>query len=230
LKFDKEKRRYIREDGSVISSREMRKLVDETTVTAALYLMTIAERARSEDAAELQLFADEMRSIVRSSHRAFAVVAFGGIEQMTDDAWNFADEREQFHAGFLDAYLSQVFMNAIKRDATFVARSALYAAAGYSTYESAVALRESAAGMTLYRRRLDAAAQNCEECKVYEKLGWRLIHTLPNIGEKCSCRARCRCFFQFKKGTLEDIDDSQVTPLTSREREICERYEVRIAA
>jgi hypothetical protein len=49
----------------------------------------------------------------------------------------------------------------------------------------------------LWERRVLSNVENCAECITYANTGWVTIGTLPNIGDRCSCKANCKCSFYY---------------------------------
>ncbi|MBW4580709.1 MAG: hypothetical protein KME42_14180 [Tildeniella nuda ZEHNDER 1965/U140] len=49
-------------------------------------------------------------------------------------------------------------------------------------------------------RRIRDSRESCDDCVGYAAQGWVDIGSLPNPGDKSSCRSMCRCSKQFDKG------------------------------
>jgi hypothetical protein len=49
----------------------------------------------------------------------------------------------------------------------------------------------------LMKRKLDGQAQHCQDCLDYAARGIVPIGTLPLPGQRCACRARCRCSIEY---------------------------------
>lgn len=49
----------------------------------------------------------------------------------------------------------------------------------------------------LWERRVLSNVENCAECIGYAATGWVIIGTLPNIGDRCTCKANCKCTFYY---------------------------------
>lgn len=203
FKWDNEKRRYIDENGKTVSMSTVRSWIDSLSVSLALSFMARAMRvqANSLDPAD---WSQEMRGDIVSLHYGMTAAAMGGVTQMSNDDWLAAESEIDRQEGFFDQFFAGVVSSAVKLDGDFVQRNGLYGLAGFATYENAVVSREFGAGMNLYRRVLDPGAENCEDCVSYTRLGWQTRAQLPEIGHSV-CRVRCRCHFQFKIGTLDEV-------------------------
>jgi hypothetical protein len=214
LHWDPEKRRFVTSDGKVVQQRTVTNWVERAAAAVALLLLLKARKVQESFTYQtLHDWASTMRQYVPAMHRAGVIVASGGVAQMTAPAWDYADERVNFHSQYLDDFVSQVSTGEVDTTSdAFTARTALYPAAMYSSYSGGIVLRETSAGMNLYKRTLDPGAEHCkpnadfpEACPEYAARGWSPIGSLPNIGEECPCRVRCRCHFDFKKGSLADL-------------------------
>jgi len=53
-------------------------------------------------------------------------------------------------------------------------------------------------GMTMMRRNSRHDKRVCEDCLMYDSMGWMPIGALPPPGERCRCHDRCRCFVEYK--------------------------------
>lgn len=201
--WDKEKRRYVDANGKTVSSSSVRSWVDALTVALSLMFMGRAQKVQ-QGHLDPSDWSREMESDITALHYGTASAALGGVTQMSGDDWIDAEKKIQTQQGFFSQLTGSVFSGAIPLDGSFVQRNGLYALAGFSTYENTVVGREFGAGLNLYRRVLDPAAENCPDCIEYAKLGWQTRAQLPEIGQSV-CRVRCRCHFAFKTGTLDEI-------------------------
>jgi hypothetical protein len=129
---------------------------------------------------------------------------------MQPDDWTRAERAIETQQGFFRNFAAEASAGALTLSAAFIARSGMYALAGFSTYENNVVEREfNSANVNLYRRVLDVSAENCEDCINFARLGWQTRAQLPEIGDSI-CRVRCRCHFVFKTGTLDDIGKTRI--------------------
>lgn len=162
----------------------------------ALLLLFIA-RARDLFAQELSFndWFEECQRDLDSLHRAAAAMAFGGFAQMQSDDHSLVEGFIFAQLAYFRNFAVLVYQDQLSEKKT-AARSALYIAAAYSTYENSRAHREQKAGMLLYKR-MTKPGNNCEECLEYALRGFQIIGALPGIGQECSCHSNCRCYFVF---------------------------------
>jgi hypothetical protein len=205
--WDPVKRRFIDENGKTVRSDTLRKWVDDTTLAIGLYFILLSQRVQSGEIT-MSEWAAQMRADLTAMHLAMTAVAFGGDEQVDEDGWSYASQVILTQQGYFNNFHADYVFSGKEIDDSAVARTAMYAAAGYLTFENAVALRESKAGMTLYRRNT-AGGEVCPECVDYAARGWQPIGTLPPIGTSSRCMVRCRCWFSYRTGTMADVAAEQ---------------------
>ncbi|MGL5878020.1 MAG: hypothetical protein ACRC2V_09615 [Xenococcaceae cyanobacterium] len=61
----------------------------------------------------------------------------------------------------------------------------------------------------MWERRIRQAKESCVECIAIASLSWQAINTLSRIGENCSCKANCKCVFEYSNSITmpEDTHD-----------------------
>jgi hypothetical protein len=77
------------------------------------------------------------------------------------------------------------------------ARLELHVKANSQTADIARTQSHIKAGFT-EERRLTTAIESCKECLLYARTGWIQINKLPDIGQKCQCKANCKCYKEYK--------------------------------
>ena len=204
--WNAEKRRYERPNGDVVTNAELRSWVDDfaaalvvlfmgraRAVVDALANISIDEQAFRD---AFSVWNDQTRADIRGGHLAACALAFGGFNVITTNEFTTGEQAADFHASFWDNFVGAIVTGAIPFDGNFVARSGMYGAAVFSTFQNATRAREKAAGMTEERRRL-GASDHCPTCLEQAAIGWVAIGSLRAIGDS-ECRSRCRCYFQFR--------------------------------
>ena len=86
-----------------------------------------------------------------------------------------------------------------------LARIGLYAESTRGSYWQGSELRQQERGYSLMRRVLDPMAQHCDDCVRYARAGIVSIGSLPLPGQRCECRARCRCSVEYLKQQLSSV-------------------------
>jgi len=205
-KWDPRKRRYVDENGKEVSAKTIRRWADDFAASiAALYFARAAAVVNANNAGTLTQdifagWATQTRRDIRNSHRAAAVIAYGGLDQMTDAEWHRADQTVNREQGFFDTFTTGLVLGSVELASRISSRSAQYGSAIYSTYENSVRDREikanAAAGNEGEERRDCADDPNsCEDCIDAAALDWQPEGSLPEIGDS-ECGGNCRCFFE----------------------------------
>lgn len=207
--WDPDKRKFVDAGGHVVSEAKLRNWVASMTDASASKFTARALRVKggTKDAED---WAIEMRTDLDSLHNVATIVAGGGVGQMRDEFWRYAEDEIAFHLGYFSNFAAGVLSGQVEKNDAFVQRNALYAEAGYPTFENALAIREFSAGLNLHRRVL-SPGENCVDCIQFAGMGWQTRGQLPRIGDSI-CRTRCRCHFKFKEGTVDDIGKLRFAP------------------
>jgi hypothetical protein len=66
-----------------------------------------------------------------------------------------------------------------------------------SSFWEGTAIRQQRQGYSLMQRILDNQAQHCQDCLDYAARGIVSLGSLPLPGQRCACRARCRCSVRY---------------------------------
>ena len=83
-----------------------------------------------------------------------------------------------------------------------LARVQLYAESVRGSYWEGASIRQAKQGYSLMRRILYPQAQHCDDCLRYERAGLVSMGSLPMPGQRCECRARCRCSVEYKRNAV----------------------------
>lgn len=197
--WDSEIRAYRRKsDDEIISESQIDDWIDETIAALALLWQRRASQYAAQEISFEELFNSTAEDI-NSMHLGLIALAFGGVNLTEDQDYNRLRELIDTQLAFFYSFAVQIRAEVLS-DAMIAARLALYALAGYGTYQNARTVREQDAGMKIYRRRL-GVADHCDDCVEYASRGWQMIGTLPRIGDSV-CRSRCHCHFEFSDNLL----------------------------
>jgi hypothetical protein len=191
--WDEEKRKYRDESGNIVPDSDIHEWLDDLMASIALLFIDWSQKYYAQEI-DFDKFFNEVQDDLRSLHYAAAAIAFGGFGEMSNDDARQVEAFIYDQLSWYRIFMTQVYNEAISEKQTN-ARLLLYALAGYSTYSAAVTMRETAAGMLIYRRILQPG-DNCEDCIEFAFRRWRLIGQLPAIGSS-QCRTNCRCHFVY---------------------------------
>lgn len=192
--WDEEKRRYRDSNGQLVTESAIKRWLDDTLSNIAALFLSLLKDYRS-DALTFQEFFIKLDQDITALHYAAGALAFGGFTQMTPQDSQYVETFIVDQLAWFRMLATAIFSET-ESDAAAGARLAMYALAGYSTYENSRALRERKAGM-LIERRILKQGRNCDPCIEYALRGWQLIGTLPRVAQNCDCRSNCRCHFVF---------------------------------
>lgn len=179
------------------------KLVSRTRIRLALdeYLDNLADETKGlalrlvEGSISIGDWQVAMEKIVKRGHTSATAIAKGGWQQAKAADWARAAVRIKFNYGKLDQFARQLERGDVALDGRFVRRAMMYALAPTGTYEDVLRADDIKAGFDRERRVLHSKSP-CIDCFRYAALGWVKAGTLPGIGQKCQCKANCRCRFE----------------------------------
>lgn len=80
-----------------------------------------------------------------------------------------------------------------------LARVQLYGESIRGSYWEGTSIRQEQQGYSLMRRILDPQANHCQDCLDYAARGLVPLGSVPLPGQRCACRARCRCSVEYKR-------------------------------
>jgi hypothetical protein len=78
-----------------------------------------------------------------------------------------------------------------------LARIGLYAQSVRGSFWEGASIRQEKQGYSLMRRILDSQAKHCQDCLDYAARGMVPIGSVPLPGQRCACRANCRCSVKY---------------------------------
>lgn len=209
--WNREKQKYYdTETGKPVPPAALRSAVEALSLALLLLFSTRAKTVLSAAAdfeadaatseiytAALKTWNEETRRELSAAHLAMVAVAFGGFQNASGAALEIGEQFARVQLGFFNQFAAGVFSGAIPLNGTFTARTEMYAAAVYPSYENAVRARMLGSNPELQERRVLGAADHCPTCVTQASLGYQRIGTLKAIGNS-ECLSRCRCFFQFR--------------------------------
>jgi hypothetical protein len=201
MRFDPKTRRYIDENGHVLSPAQVRREVhdyveQEKSATEKEALKLLAGTIT------IAGFFHYMKSRVEKWHTVTGSIAYGGRAQLDPEREariaakitseltylaGFRDDTTQAMADARDAGI------ALDEALGFVAnRAGMYADAAYSTFVNNTVAREFDNGVTLGRRECAEDDASCEECVAAASTYFQPLDEIPEIGT-LTCLNNCRC-------------------------------------
>lgn len=140
----------------------------------------------------------QMKEFIRVTHREAAIVAYGGVENMTQAAWGFEGSLVKKQYQYLDQFAADIAANpsAWMNGRLFV-RMDLYRKSEWGTFEEMLRFQKRQEGWTEERRAL-GASDHCDGCVQQASLQWRPLGTLDTIGSQ-QCSTNCHCVFHYRR-------------------------------
>lgn len=146
----------------------------------------------------LDIWQAEMRKYIQTINRQAALVAVGGVGNMTQSTWGYLGylikQQYQFLDGFAEAIRAnpQAWLNG-----RLLTRMNLYSKAEWSTFEQMIRFLKKQEGWTEERAIL-GVADHCSGCLERARQVWQPIGTLAPIGSK-ECSTNCHCTFKYRR-------------------------------
>lgn len=162
--------------------------------------MSLEELARRLIAREISIaqWQIEMREFIRTIHREAALVAAGGVENMTPATWGYLGYLVKQQYQFLDGFAADIMNNPQAwLNGRLLVRMQLYKQAEWATFEAMLRFMKRQEGWTEERRRL-GVADHCPGCLEQAGQGWQPINTLAPIGSQ-QCTTNCHCVFLYRR-------------------------------
>ena len=194
FEWNAEKRRYYYESGRAVPLRTLEGWIDTAGQNAEQRIENIT-RELIDKKINITEWALQFKQELRNGHNAMAMIANGGREQMTPQAWGKAGAVIKNQFKFLDNFTRQIENGDIAITDTIIARARMYGSALYPSYVSAVKEREILAGATEERSVLTPADGWCNGCLEQAALGWVSMGELIPLGDR-QCLTLCRCGYE----------------------------------
>jgi hypothetical protein len=196
LVWSKSKDRYERNNRPVSDGR-LADIVHGITQNAGNGVERLTEKLVSGEI-DLPAWQVEMRDHIRNGHRAMAILAYGGKENLGAREWGRVGAVVRKQNGYFDNFANQIENGDVPVGPGLIARARLYMEALYATHANLVADRRAKSGKYQQARRiLGATDRHCPECPPLAAAGWMPIEEMTPIGATV-CRVRCRCRIQMK--------------------------------
>jgi hypothetical protein len=193
--YDRVTGRYRDERGKFLSKAAVGQLVDRR-IDKLEGLLKRYTRMLSNGQISLDQWQGSVREAIKTAHIQAAIVGYGGREAMGSAEFGRIGQRLRAEYGYLQNFVSDLLGGRVSTPMA-VARIGLYAQSVRGSYWQGTELREQQRGFSLMRRKLDAQAQHCEDCLNYAARGIVPIGSLPMPGQRCACRARCKCSVEY---------------------------------
>nr|BAR25795.1 unnamed protein product [uncultured Mediterranean phage uvMED] len=190
--------RYRRPSGKFMSEKAVIALVDGRIVELGKDLRRFT-RMLINGNITLDQWQGSVREALKGAHIQATVLGHGGRARMGAREYGRIGQRLRAEYRYLQGFAGDVLAGRVSAPMA-LARIQLYAESVRGSYWEGTTLRQEKQGYSMMRRRLDPQAAHCDDCLRYAGAGLVPIGSLPMPGQRCECRARCRCFVEYKRG------------------------------
>lgn len=144
----------------------------------------------------------QMQSILTTEVRNLNVQLYalgkGGFNQMTQADYGRAGNILRTEYTYMRKFISDI-QTGNMTPAQVANRYNLYMDHAWQSYWTGDVQAKATAGFTEEKRDAENDKATCDDCRRYDSDGWQPINTFPRPGQKCQCKARCRCEVIYRK-------------------------------
>lgn len=193
--YDRNSGRYRDEKGRFLSQASVEKLVDARIDKLEGSLKRFTRMLGNGDIT-LDQWEASVREAIKGAHIQAAIVGYGGKDQMGSGEYGRIGQRLRSEYAYLQGFALDLLERRVS-PAMALARVGLYAQSIRGSYWQGTELRKQQQGYGLMRRILDPQAKHCQDCLTHAARGVAPIGSLPMPGQRCECRARCKCRVEY---------------------------------
>ena len=193
--YDKSSGRYRDERGSFLSEKSLQALVDGRIDKLETQLRRFT-RMLADGSITLDQWQGSVRESIKTAHLQAAIIGHGGRDGMGSAEYGRIGQRLRQEYAFLQGLALDLLEQRVSAPMA-LARIGLYAQSVRGSFWEGASIRQERQGYSLMRRVLDAQAQHCQDCIDYASRGIVPIGSVPLPGQRCACRARCKCKVQY---------------------------------
>lgn len=198
--YDPMSGRYRRPSGQFMSEKAVASLVDGRINKLSENLRRYT-RMLVDGNITLDQWQGSIRDALKTAHIQATVLGHGGRDQLGAAEYGRIGQRLRSEYAYLQQFARDLLDGRVSAPMA-LARVQLYAESVRGSYWEGTTIRQERQGYSLMRRVLDPGAQHCDDCLRYAGRGIVPINSLPMPGQRCACRARCRCSVQYKRGAV----------------------------
>jgi hypothetical protein len=198
--YDRNSGRYRDERGRFLSEKSVQTLVDGRIdrLDSSLRRFT---RMLADGAITLDQWQGSVREAIKAAHLQAAIIGHGGRSGMGSAEYGRVGQRLRQEYAYLQGFARDLLDQRISGPMA-AARIGLYAQSVRGSFWEGASIRKEQQGFGLMQRILDPSAQHCSDCVGYAARGVVSIGSVPLPGQRCACRARCRCTVRYFRHSL----------------------------
>jgi hypothetical protein len=201
--YDRGTGRFRDDKGRFLSQASVEKLVDARIDKLESSLKRFT-RMLGDGNITLDQWEASVREAIKGAHIQAAIVGYGGKDQMGASEYGRIGQRLRSEYAYLQGFALDLLEQRISFPMA-LARIGLYAQSVRGSYWQGTELRKQEQGFSLMRRILDPQAQHCDDCLGFAAQGIVPIGSVPLPGQRCACRARCRCRVEYFRQQFPNV-------------------------
>jgi hypothetical protein len=194
-RYDPISGRYRGANGRFLGARAVEALVDGRINRLGAELRRFTTML-ADGSITLDQWQGSVREALKLVHVQAAIIGNGGRETMGAADWGRIGQRLRVEYAYLQGFANDLLGGRVSV-AQSLARIGLYAQSVRGSFWEGTSIRQEKQGYTLMRRILDSQAKHCQDCLNYAARGMVPISSVPLPGQRCACRANCRCSVKY---------------------------------
>lgn len=193
--YDRKTGRFRDEKGRFLSEKGVESLVDGRINKLDSQLRQFT-RMLADGAITLDQWQGSVREAIKAAHLQAAIIGHGGRSGMGAAEYGRIGQRLRQEYAYLQGFALDL-LEQRSSPAMALARISLYAQSVRGSFWEGASMRKEQQGYGLMQRILDPLAQHCSDCVAYASRGIVPIGSVPLPGQRCACKARCRCTVRY---------------------------------
>ena len=193
--YDRNAGRFRDEKGRFLSEKGVESLVNGRIDKLDSELRRFT-RMLADGAITLDQWQGSVREAIKAAHLQAAIIGHGGRSGMGAAEYGRIGQRLRQEYAYLQGFALDLLEQRSSAPMA-LARISLYAQSVRGSFWEGASIRKEQQGFGLMRRVLDPGAQHCQDCLDYSARGIVPIGSVPLPGQRCACRARCRCSVKY---------------------------------
>jgi len=198
--YDANLGRYRRPSGQFMSEKAVMALIDGRIDKLGQDLRRFTEMMIDGNIT-IDQWQGSVREAIKAAHIQTTILGHGGRESMGSAEYGRIGQRLRAEYRYLQNFAGDILAGRVSA-AMALARVQLYAESVRSSYWEGASNRQAQQGYSLMRRILDPQAAHCDDCVRYARAGLVPLGSLPMPGQRCECKARCKCSVQYKRNAV----------------------------
>ena len=187
--------RYRGKNGRFLSQKAIEALIDGRINKLSAQLKDFTKRL-IDGSITIDQWQGSVREALKPAHIQATMVGAGGKTALSQAEYGRIGQKLRGEYAYLQKFAAGLLANSISAPMA-LARIELYAESVRNSFWEGTAIRQGRQGYSLMQRILDSQAAHCQDCLDYSARGIVPIGSLPMPGQRCACRARCRCSVRY---------------------------------